>query len=1362
MPTTDSQSGFSTPPKTSSAAKTSENDRALLAALEPGLAALALPACIIGPDMRFSFANRAYVALFQQNRSLDGIAVHEVFGDANFCLVEPYLAAALACGKTSTFRQQSTDAQGVKHWMELQCCPYSRPDGAILGVILSVIATVSIVEDILEQEHALVDETSAHERLLCKLADSAGMLVAYLDSNFILRFANDSFFEWVGLSETDLLHRHFGDAFGRTITDFYLPLAKRAMAGETVAIDTLSRTHKGEPRHVHISFFPDRADGNGTAAIQVKGIFLLVRNIEKEYQLSQSLIAKEDELRELANNIGMPLFQCDRNLMFKYVNQVAADLAGYPVDEMVGSYWPDFTSKEQFEESRPHLEQGLSGKAAAYERQVKFKGRKSTHVRVNIMPWRDDVGAVVGLSVYVSDIDRDSRDRAELIERERQLKLITNNIGMPLSYIDIDERWRFYNQTGSDWTGLSETEMVGKRIDAFFPPEVMAAIRPYLTRAFAGEPQTYERLGDFPNRGKRWIRGHMIPDIQENGKVVGIFTVLTDIHDDMMLRQNLERQERQLRLFTDNIPEAIAYLDTERRYKFINNTFLELQGKSRHEVVGKTSGEVLGEAAAHLASPYVERALQGETVSYERLVKLANGAERWMRIRTVPDLGTDNAVQGIYVVGFDIHDAKNIEEALKTSEAELSLAMDSSPHPMSYIDRSFRYQLVNKQLEKVLGKKREQLIGADIAAIFGQERFDRIKPLLDKVLEGEPLRLEQLVTQQDGSQRWMILRCTSRRDAENNIIGFYSTSTDIDELKRTELELRHANWLLTSHFENTPMAVIEWDPDFRVRRWSVQAENVFGWKESELIGKRFNEWPFVPEPDLGTVESAAEMLSRYATPHATSLNRNYRKDGRIIWCEWYNSNLCDESGNIVSVLSLVQDVTARINAEERLVHQATHDSLTGLPNRAMLQERLRQAITRARRSGLRVAVLFVDLDRFKDINDTLGHRIGDELLREIALRLNKLVRETDLLVRLSGDEFMLVTEQIDEPRVSEAIATKLIDSLRVPVDIEGHEIHISGSVGISIFPDDANDPEALLKNADMAMYHAKAMGKNGYQLFSAELAEHGTSMRLMENALRTALRDREFELYYQPKIDMRSNLIIGAEALLRWHHPTRGLVMPGEFMQLVEENSLVHDVGNWVLDTALARLKSWHALAELGQTSFENLQMAVNISAGQFRSPNLAERIIEKITQSGCQPTAVEIELTETGLLRDPDGVGKTLLALRQHGVRVAIDDFGTGFSSLTHLKRFRIDSLKIDRSFVADILLDRDDAAIVSAVIALAHALEIEVVAEGVETEEQRALLTQQGCEAYQGYLFSPAVPAAEFEQMVKNQTIFPLGKIH
>ena len=1316
---------------------------AAIAALTPGLAAMGLPACLITPDHRFAFANQAYMTLTgQPHRTLTGFAVTDALSASEYEVVHPYLVAALERGEASTFNRQWVDPDGYSHWVEVNYFPQRLADEE--GSILGVLAVVSNAERLM----ALEAKTLARERLLRQLTDSAGLSIVYMDTNLVVQFANKPFFDWTGRPEREVMHRKITETFDAATVAFYEPLAARALAGETFSIETLSKTRRDTPRHIQASFFPDQCETG-----EITGLFLLARDIEDDYQLRNNLVSQERELRAIADNIGMPLFKSDRNFIFQYVNQVACDWFGRTEAQILGLHWRDIYGESQFAEVKAHADQALAGIPVAYERHARFPGRPPGHIRANIFPNRDANDEVIGLYVVVADAEHDHRLRSELIQRERQLKMITNNIDMPLAYIDADERFRFYNQTGTEWTGLSEAQIAGKRVDEIFSNDVMDIVRPYLTKALAGETQTYDRLSDFPQRGERWIRAHLVPDIQDDGRVAGVYSVLIDIHDDVMLRQSLEQQERQLRLFTDNIPEAIAYLDTERRYKFVNNTFLKLQGKSRLDVIGKTSAEILGDNAAQLAEPHVERAFKGDTVVYERLVKTANGTERWMRVRTVPDLADDGTVQGLYVVGVDIHDAKATQDALRTSETELRSAMDSLPHPMSYIDRSFKYQLINKRLEQVLGKTREQVIGTEIATIFGHAKFEDIKPLLEKVLAGETLSLEQLVTQADGTQRWMILRCTPRRDELGNIIGFYSASTDVDELKRTELELRRANWMLSSHFENTPLAVIEWDPGFRIRRWSKQAENVFGWQETEVMGKLFDDWSFVVPSDVEQVKLTGERLKLQTTQRATSLNRNYRKDGKVIWCEWYNSNLCDESGNVVSVLSLVQDVTARVHAEERLVHQATHDSLTGLPNRAMLQDRLRQGIARARRSGQRLAVLFVDLDRFKDVNDTLGHRIGDELLREMAARLTRIVRENDLLVRLSGDEFMVVLEQLDDPHSPEKIASKLLNELRTPVLIEGHEIHVSGSIGISIFPDDAADVETLFKNADMAMYRAKELGKNGYQVFSRDLAEHGTAMRLMENALRAALGRDELELYFQPKVDMKTNRIIGAEALLRWHHPARGLVMPGEFIHLAEETGLVHDIGNWVLDNAFARLKIWHNLADNGEAAFADLQMAVNLSAGQFRATNLADRIAERITRAQCKPTAVEVEITETGLLRDPEGVGKTLAALRRLGVRVAIDDFGTGFSSLTHLKRFQIDTLKIDRSFVADIIIDRDDAAIVSAVIALAHALEIDVVAEGVETDAQRTLLSQQGCEAYQGYFFSIPLPAAEFEALVRKK---------
>ncbi len=1179
------------------------------------------------------------------------------------------------------------------------------------------------------------------ERFLQHLTDNTGRPILYIDARHIVRFINRPFQDWMGKDESQILNLHASIVFGDKTYAFYQPYLERALAGEPCSVETVSLVRADASPHIRVSFYAHaRTDG------QIVGIYVLALNIEEDFQLRQALIAKEMEIRALADNVGMPLSKSDRDLRYLYVNRVACEWFDLREEEIVGKTWAQVIGDEQFGAIRSYAERALAGEVVTYERSAAYAGHPPGHIRVTITPYRDQTKEVAGVYVVVTDIEQDHRLKQEIIHRERQLRLITDNIGLPISYINADERIGFYNKTGTEWSGIPEEDVLGKSITVAFSETFVDTIRPYLNKALAGEHVSYERLAEYPHRGQRWVRGHLVPDRRDDNSIAGVFTVLTDIHDDVVMRENLERQERQLRLFTDNIPESIAYIDTNWRYKFVNNTFLRHRGKSRHEVIGRTRDEVLGIEAARLGKPYIAKALAGETVTYERLVQLFNGDKRWFGVRAVPDVDGNGQVQGVYVVGMDIHDLKLVQATLETSEAELRIAMDSLPYPMVYVDRDYRYRMINKRVEVMLGKSRDELLGKDLREIFGDDRVAEVMPLWQRALAGETVTAERLIGTDPATQRWMIVRYTPRHDSDGRIIGIYSAATDIDELKRAELDLRRANWLLSSHFENTPLAVIEWDPAFRVRRWSPQAEKIFGWREAELTGKHYRDWKFVVEGDIAQADAISDKLITQTEPRATSLHRNHRKDGRVIWCEWYNSSLRDDAGNIISILSLAQDVTTRVLAEERLVHQATHDSLTGLPNRTMLQDRLRQAISRARRGGHRVAAMFIDLDRFKDVNDTLGHRIGDELLREMSARLARVVRESDLLVRLSGDEFMVVLEQVTDLESPRYVANKLLDEIRQPSRIEGHDIHISGSVGISLFPDDAEDVETLLKNADMAMYRAKELGKNNYQIFSADLAEHGTAARLMENALRSAVVRHEFELYYQPKIDMRTSRITGAEALLRWHHPTRGIVAPGEFIHLAEESGLVHEIGDWVLDAAFAQARRWH------DAGFTELRLAVNLAAGQFRATNLAERIQERIVREGCRPQSIEVEVTETSMLRDPEGVGRTLTALREMGLRVAIDDFGTGYSSLSHLKRFPIDTLKIDKTFVADILTDRDDTAIVTAVIALARALDMEVIAEGVETEAQRAMLAAQGCDAYQGYLFSRALPAAEFEALLQR----------
>jgi diguanylate cyclase (GGDEF)-like protein/PAS domain S-box-containing protein len=444
---------------------------------------------------------------------------------------------------------------------------------------------------------------------------------------------------------------------------------------------------------------------------------------------------------------------------------------------------------------------------------------------------------------------------------------------------------------------------------------------------------------------------------------------------------------------------------------------------------------------------------------------------------------------------------------------------------------------------------------------------------------------------------------------------------------------------------------------------------------------------------------------------------------------------------------VVRDITERKRAEERLVYLANYDELTGLPNRTLFRDRLHQAVAHAKRENRLVAVIFFDLDHFKKINDTLGHHVGDQLLVGAAARLTSSVRELDTVARLGGDEFMVILESIKHVDEVTDIVTNLLEALEKPFMLEGQEAFIAASAGIAIYPYDDVDINNLVKNADTAMFRAKEQGGNTYQYFKSDMNTKAVERLKLESAMRHALERDEFELYYQPRVDLRTGAVCGMEALLRWNNPQLGAVPPLTFIPLLEETGLIVPVGDWVLRTACEQTRIWH------DAGYRNLKVSVNLSARQFRQKDLVNRFRTLWEASGLNSAYLELEITEGLLVENVDTVVDILSALYAHGVHISIDDFGTGYSSLSYLKRFPIHALKIDRSFVRDIIDDPDDAAITAAIVALARSLRLNVVAEGVETKSQLDYLTSLSCDEVQGFYFSKPLPAAEFEAFMDAQ---------
>lgn len=456
-------------------------------------------------------------------------------------------------------------------------------------------------------------------------------------------------------------------------------------------------------------------------------------------------------------------------------------------------------------------------------------------------------------------------------------------------------------------------------------------------------------------------------------------------------------------------------------------------------------------------------------------------------------------------------------------------------------------------------------------------------------------------------------------------------------------------------------------------------------------------------------------------------------------------------GNLVRLLPAVQrelrDAATRRErkeAQDRISYLAHHDVLTGLANRARFVERLAESVSRARARRTQVGVAFIDIDRFKNVNDSLGHAAGDQLLKAVADRLQQCMRRDDIVARLSGDEFTVLLADIGSPEVAERVARKILNALALPVRMRGRDLYVSASIGVALFPQDAGDAESLISHADMAMYRAKELGRNNFQFYTLDMVTNVTEKLSVENALRFAIERDELLLHYQPIVDFNSGAAVGAEALIRWQRPDHGLIEPARFIGVAEESALILPIGRWALQTACAQASAW--TRESADSVLQ--RMSINLSPRQFRDATLADSILEVLRELGMPPERLELEITESVLMQDLDETRAILNKLRTNGVSLALDDFGTGYSSLSYLKRFPVDRLKIDRSFIKDIVADADTAAIVHAIIAMAHRLKINVVAEGIETAAQYALLRTAECDFAQGFYLGEPLPAAAFRE--------------
>jgi len=820
----------------------------------------------------------------------------------------------------------------------------------------------------------------------------------------------------------------------------------------------------------------------------------------------------------------------------------------------------------------------------------------------------------------------------------------------------------------------------------------------------------------------------------------------------------------------------------DRKVLHCNPRFAEIFGwSSAAELVGQPgsvfwpSGEDYAEVGRQ-AGPLLE---SGEVFDAERPMRRKDGSifQCHVKAKAVNPAAT---AEGTIWIAEDVTGRRQAEEVTRQLMLQQQAILDNASVGILFT-REGGIRHCNPRMEQMFGWQPGELIGRSARVFFpSDEDYARFgQEAGPKLGAGEQLDVEWTTVRKDGSllRLRILAHAVVPGDPTQGTIWITEDISAWHEAKQALGQLVGEQRAILE----AAVVGITFLRDRVIQRCNRRLEEIFGYAPGELEGRPTRLLYPSDEAFAAGGKPYADLARGQSHQREQVM---LRKDGSTFWCriagrmidvahpekgtvalfediterkqaeaalqrahEELEQRVDERTAELAQAnLRLQEEVAERQQAESRVLHLANHDALTGLPNRRLLLDRLGQALAMAHREHHHAAVLFMDLDRFKTINDSLGHMMGDMLLQNVARRLQQTLREGDTVSRLGGDEFVVVLPSLEHPKAAEKVALKLVEALAPPFDLGGQELRVSASIGISLFPEDGMDTETLLRNADSAMYHAKEMGRNNYQFFLEAMNVAAAERLRLENDLHRALERNEFELHYQPRISVASGRTCGIEALIRWRHPERGLVSPGQFIPVAEDTGLIVPIGEWVIEEACRQGASWCS------AGLPQLPVAVNLSPRQFRQSSLMEAVARALRRHGWPSHLLELEITEGVLMQHTEDTLRTLEALNRLGVSLAIDDFGTGYSSLSYLKRFPVHYLKIDQSFVRDVTVDPEDAAIVGAIIGLAHSLGMTVVAEGVETAGQFDFIREAGCDEAQGFHFSRPMPAGELAAWLKR----------
>jgi diguanylate cyclase (GGDEF)-like protein/PAS domain S-box-containing protein len=1028
-----------------------------------------------------------------------------------------------------------------------------------------------------------------------------------------------------------------------------------------------------------------------------------------------------------------------------YVNAAAAALIGraagelldQPLDVLVAARTDALDFARLVDAARWRREIGLSLRLAG--------GAEGICLEVKGSPLRDD------RALYLLEL----RDMSELqaladavrLHEIRHLALarLTSDV---VYYLRVEPDCRMV----IEWAAGTFAQLIGyspAEIEALggwtalVEPADLRLVQRRAQRLLAGEEATAEYRVRSRDGTCCWLRdlGHPHWD-DAHELVVGVLCVAQDVTGQRRLEEDLQAERLERGSLLGLIDGLVCEIDAA-------GVLSDLSGMPRGELgarlragVGRPLRAVLGHELAETWRRQFTRVVPGAPpVSCDFAYPAAAGEERYeMRLGAAAG---DKVLALVRQRGATAHEVRDVAR-LGGPDPRLGALLDLLPGPALLLTTDLTVQNLNSAAEWLTGWQRPAAVGrrfVELIALASEQ--PTVLQDLKQALGGTRVSGSEVwLRLPDGQEGRLVWSYTPLRDPGGVTLGVLAQGSTLAPLGEIAPAAADDQLRLKAIMDNVADGIVVLDNQGVIVSFSRPAEAIFGYPRSEVIGRTAGMLILPGPGDAG--QALDLLLGSGSAPGETRETMARRKSGEVIPIELAASHV-RFNGDTLHILT-VRDITLRKQTEETIRSLAYHDPLTGLPNRLLFNDRLTQAIERARRNRQQLAVMILDLDRFKLINDSLGLASGDQVLRAVGERLVGLLRRSDTVARLGGDDFLLLLPGVDGAEAAAKVAQKLLDAFAYPLAIDDQELHVGASLGITLYPHDGEDTETLIRNADTALYRAKEHARGGYQFYTTDMNATAFERLVLETQLRRALERAELVVHYQPQVRLEDGKIVGVEALVRWFHADLGLIAPAEFIPLAEETGLILELGRFVLRTACAQVRAWH------EAGFANLRLAVNLSGRQFEQEDLVRDIARVVEGSAFDPTDLELELTESSIMRDPEQAVAKLEALDRLGIRLSIDDFGTGYSSLLHLKRFPIKALKIDQSFIQDITTDPDDAAIAQAIIALAESLRLKVIAEGVETRGQLELLRRYRCDQMQGYLFSKPLPAGELLELLKS----------